>query len=76
MLSTTSKSSFTSILMIVFGIYPLLSLDRNTLTSIKSGNYYITNQIAIWQLRIGYVFQIVIQLLKLVNTWTANLPFS
>ncbi len=29
-LATTSKSSFTPILMIVFGLYPLLSVDRNT----------------------------------------------
>lgn len=70
---TTDKSSYTPILMTLFGVYSLLSLGRNLPQQPKEESFHITLQMTIWQIRIGYLCQIVVQCLKMAFMWCGHL---
>jgi hypothetical protein len=80
LLSTSEKSSYVSLLMVLFAGYPLLSLSRNIPSSesvsVKANDFHISNEMAVWQLRVSYIFQIVIQLSKVAYMWCGNIPLS
>jgi hypothetical protein len=71
--TTTDKSSYTPILMILFGVYSLLSLGRNLPQQPKEDSFHITLQMTVWQMRIGYLCQMGVQCLKLAFMWCGYL---
>lgn len=71
--TTTDKSSYTPILMTLFGVYSLLSLGRNLRQQPKVDFFHITLQMTIWQIRIGYLCQMGVQCLKLAFMWCGYL---
>jgi hypothetical protein len=71
--TTTDKSSYTPILMSLFGVYSLLSLGRNIPQQPKEDSFHITVQMTIWQIRIGYLCQLLVQCLKMAFMWCGHL---
>jgi hypothetical protein len=59
--------------MILFAVYPLLSLNRNSSAPSKEDGFHITVQMSVWQARIGYLCQMAVQCLKLAFMWCADL---